>query len=130
MLADYSRLHSQPVSLEHDLRCWRQQRLQHPVSGFAPDPDLGSVPRFGNQLINTPKLDYQLSQKHHISLLYHRLRWDSPGGVQTQGTNNYAIDTFGQDFVKLDYGVAKLDSLITNSITNELALPVRTRTER
>jgi len=83
-------------------------------------PDLGSVPRFGNQLINTPKLDYQLSEKHHISLLYHRLRWDSPGGVQTQGTNNYAIDTFGQDFVKLDYGVAKLDSLITNRISNEV----------
>jgi hypothetical protein len=82
-------------------------------------PDLGSVPRFGNQLINTPKLDYQLNQKNHISLLYHRLRWDSPGGVQTQGTNNYAIDTFGQDFVKLDYGVAKLDTLITNSLANE-----------
>ena len=24
-------------------------------------PDLGSVPRFGNQLINTPKLDYQIT---------------------------------------------------------------------
>ena len=83
-------------------------------------PDLGAVPRFGNQLLNTPKLDYQLTQKEHVSFLYHRLRWDSPGGVQTQGTNNYAIDTFGQDFVKLDYGVAKLDSLITSRITNEL----------
>ncbi len=83
-------------------------------------PDLGSVPRFGNQNINTPKLDWQINPKHHVSFLYHRLRWDSPGGVQTQGTNNYAIDTFGQDFVKLDYGVAKLDSLITSKITNEL----------
>jgi hypothetical protein len=83
-------------------------------------PDLGSVPRFGNQLINTPKLDYQVTSKQHVSFLYHRLRWDSPGGVQTQGTNNYAVDTFGQDFVKLDYGVAKLDSLITNRISNEL----------
>lgn len=82
--------------------------------------DLGSVPRFGNQLINTPKLDWQINQKQHVSFLYHRLRWDSPGGVQTQGTNNYAIDTFGTDFVKLDYGVAKLDSLITNNITNEV----------
>ncbi|HEX9202194.1 MAG TPA: TonB-dependent receptor [Acidobacteriaceae bacterium] len=83
-------------------------------------PNLGSVPRFGNQLINTPKLDWQITSKHHVSFLYHRLRWDSPGGVQTQGTNNYAIDTFGTDFVKLDYGVAKLDSLITSRITNEL----------
>ncbi|MES2390435.1 MAG: carboxypeptidase-like regulatory domain-containing protein, partial [Acidobacteriota bacterium] len=54
-------------------------------------PDLGSVPRFGNQLINTPKLDYQITSKEHISFLYHRLRWDSPGGVQTQGTNKLQV---------------------------------------
>ncbi len=83
-------------------------------------PNLGSVPRFGDQNINTPKLDWQITQKHKVSFLYHRLRWDSPGGVQTQGTNNYAIDTFGTDFVKLDYGVAKLDSLITSNLTNEI----------
>jgi hypothetical protein len=82
--------------------------------------DLGSVPRFGNQLINTPKLDWQINSKQHASFLYHRLRWDSPGGVQTQATNNYAVDTFGTDFVKLDYGVAKLDSLFTNNLTNEV----------
>jgi len=83
-------------------------------------PDLGRVPRFGNQNINTPKIDYQLNSKNHVSFLYHRLRWDSPGGVQTQGTNPYAIDTFGTDFVKLDYGVARLNTLISNSITNEV----------
>lgn len=82
--------------------------------------DLGSVPRFGNQNINTPKLDWQINDKQHASFLYHRLRWDSPGGVQTQATNNYARDTFGTDFVKLDYGVAKLDSLLTSTISNEV----------
>ncbi len=82
--------------------------------------DLGPVPRIGDQEINTPKLDFQLSPKQHISFLYHRLRWDSPGGVQTQGTNTYAVDTFGTDFVKLDYGVAILESQISNRISNEL----------
>ena len=82
--------------------------------------DLGLVPRFGNQLINTPKLDWQVTPKHHVSFLYHRLRWDSPGGVQTQAALNYARDTFGTDFVKLDYGVAKLDSLLTSNFTNEV----------
>jgi len=82
--------------------------------------DLGTVPRFGNQLINTPKIDWQLSPKHHVSFLYHRLRWDSPGGVQTGAAVSYARDTFGTDFVKLDYGVAKLDSLLTSTMTNEL----------
>jgi hypothetical protein len=82
-------------------------------------PDLGSVPRFGDQEINTPKLDWQINGKNHLSGLYHRLRWDSPGGVQTQSTNNYAIDSFGTDFVKLDYGLAKLDSVF-GRFTNEL----------
>lgn len=82
--------------------------------------DLGAVPRFGNNLLNTPKLDWQINDKNHLSVLYHRLSWDSPGGVQTQATNTYGIDTFGTDFVKLDYGVAKLDSLITSNISNEV----------
>src|SRR6202044_2694150 len=52
--------------------------------------------------------------------LYHRLRWDSPGGVQTQATVPYSQSTFGNDFVKLDYGVAKLETQVTHSISNEL----------
>jgi hypothetical protein len=83
-------------------------------------PDLGAVPRFGNNLLNTPKLDWQINPKHHLSVLYHRLSWDSPGGVQTQATNTYAIDSFGTDFVKLDYGLTKLDSQITTNISNEV----------
>jgi outer membrane receptor protein involved in Fe transport len=82
--------------------------------------DMGSVPRTGNEELNTPKLDWQVNPRNHLSALYHRLRWDSPGGVQTQATNTYGIDTFGTDFVKLDYGLAKLDSLITNNLTNEV----------
>ncbi len=53
-------------------------------------------------------------------MLFHRLRWDSPGGVQTAAADNYARDAQGNDFVKLDYGVTKLTSLITNNISNEL----------
>ncbi len=83
-------------------------------------PDLGTVPRKGDQMINTPKLDWQISGKQHLSGLYHRLRWDSPGGVQTQSTNTYAIDSFGTDFVKLDYGVAILESLFSPRLSNEL----------
>jgi hypothetical protein len=83
-------------------------------------PDLGNVPRVGDQEINTPKLDFQINSKNHVSFLYHRLRWDSPGGVQTAGTASYAIDSFGNDFVKLDYGVGKLTSQFTNSLSNEV----------
>ena len=82
--------------------------------------DLGSVPRAGYQEVNMPKLDWQVNNKNHASFLYNRLRWDSPGGVQTQATNNYAVDTFGMDFVKLDYGVAKLSSQLNSNISNEV----------
>jgi Carboxypeptidase regulatory-like domain/TonB dependent receptor len=82
--------------------------------------DLGSITRAGYQEINTAKLDYQLDPKEHVSFLYHRLRWDSPGGVQTQNPVFYGIDTTGTDFVKLDYGVTKLTSLITSNISNEI----------
>ena len=83
-------------------------------------PDLGLVPRDGYQEINTPKIDWQVNQKNRASFLFHRLRWDAPGDVQTNTTADYAIDTWGTDFVKLDYGVAKLDSVITPSISNEV----------
>ena len=84
------------------------------------ESDLGTVARFGNQLINTPKLTYQINAKNTVDVYYHRLRWDSPGGVQTQAALSYAPDAFGTDFVKLDYGVAKLNTLVTSSLTNEL----------
>ena len=82
--------------------------------------DLGLIPRTGYQEINTPKVDWQINSKEHVSALYHRLRWDSPGGVQTNASGAYALDATGTDFVKLDYGVAKLTSLLTPSISNEL----------
>lgn len=83
-------------------------------------PDLGRVPRAGYQEINTPKLDWQINAKNRVSLLYHRLRWDAPGDVQTSSTSDYTIDTWGNDFVKLDYGVTKLTSSVTPSMSNEL----------
>lgn len=81
---------------------------------------LGPVHRTGDQTINMPKLDWQINEKNRLSLIYNRLRWDSPGGVQTQATNSYSNDAFGNDFVKLDYGIAKLDTIFTPNIVNEI----------
>ena len=86
----------------------------------AANSDLGQVSRIGDQTINTPKLDYQIRPNHHLTVLYHRLRWDSPGGVQTQQNVFYAKEGFATDFVKLDYGVARLESTFGNRFTNEL----------
>jgi hypothetical protein len=81
---------------------------------------LGPVYRTGNQTINMPKIDWQVNEKNHASFIYNRLGWRSPGGVQTQATNNYSVDGFGNDYVKLDYGLAKLDTILTPTIINEV----------
>ena len=63
------------------------------LSDLGLNSELGLVPRFGYQEINTPKLDWQVSPKHHVSVLFHRLRWDSPSGVQTTNPDMYAEDS-------------------------------------
>lgn len=82
--------------------------------------DLGIVPRAGYQEINSPKLDLQINDKNRVSFLYNRLRWDAPGDVQTASTATYAVDALGTDFVKLDYGIAKLETQITQRMSNEV----------
>ena len=100
--------------------CYAQGAAAYDNAISALTTDLGNVPRFGDQEINTPKLDWQINSKERVSFLYHRLRWDSPGGVQTQGALDYGVDAWGNDFVKLDYGLTKLTSLISTHISNEL----------
>jgi hypothetical protein len=81
---------------------------------------LGAVPRTGEQNIIFPKIDWALNQKNHASFTFNRMRWASPAGIQTQGTNTRGIASFGNDFVKDTWGVAKLVSLLTNNLSNEV----------
>lgn len=81
---------------------------------------LGPVPRTGEQNIWLPKIDWQITPKHHASFSVNRMRWNSPAGVQTQATNTNGIASFGNDFVKDTWGVAKLDSMLTSNLVNEL----------
>jgi hypothetical protein len=81
---------------------------------------LGLVPRNGEQTIVLPKLDWQINSKNHASFAVNRMRWNSPGGIQTASVVTRGIASFGNDFVKDTWGVAKLESAITSSLTNEL----------
>ncbi|SFS09073.1 TonB-dependent Receptor Plug Domain [Granulicella pectinivorans] len=83
--------------------------------------EVGIVPRHADQVINFPKLDWIITSSQHFSIEYNRLRWASPGGVATtstatsQGTNN-----IGNDYVKEDWAVAKLQSVLSPRMANEL----------
>ena len=80
----------------------------------------GQVPRTGDQLILLPKIDWNITKKHHASFTYNRLRWASPAGIQTAGVVNRGLESFGDDFVKEDWGVARLTSSFSSTVTNEL----------
>jgi hypothetical protein len=79
----------------------------------------GTVPRTGDQWLLLPKIDWQITSNHTFSINYNRLRWDSPAGVQTQATNTRGRASFGSDFVKVDWGTARLTSTLTSKLLNE-----------
>jgi Carboxypeptidase regulatory-like domain len=79
----------------------------------------GEVPRNGDQRLILPKIDWQITSKHTFTATYNRLRWDSPAGVQTQGTNTRGRASFGDDFVRVDSGTGRLTSTISPTLVNE-----------
>ncbi len=81
---------------------------------------LGPVPRTGTQTIFFPKVDWQINSRNHASFELNRLRWGSPAGIQTAATVADGTSTFGNDYVRVTFGIAKLDTVITKSITNEV----------
>ena len=80
----------------------------------------GLTPRTGDQYIFFPKIDWQVNGKNHVTAELNRLRWTSPAGIQTSATQGYGVQSYGNDFVKDTFGIVKLDTVITNSLSNEL----------
>jgi len=81
---------------------------------------LGPTPREGEQFIIFPKVDWNINQKNRASFTFNRMRWASPAGIQTQATNTFGTNSFGNDFVKDTWGIAKLNTFFTANIANEL----------
>lgn len=80
----------------------------------------GTVARRGDQLILLPKIDWNISSKHHASFTYNRLRWNSPEGIQSAPVVSRGIESFGNDYVKDDWGIARLTSTFSTTLINEL----------
>jgi len=81
--------------------------------------ELGPVPRKGQSTIFFPKIDWQINSKNHATFEVNRMRWASPAGIQTQASNTFGVASFGNDYVRATWGVAKLYTLFTNSLSNE-----------
>ncbi len=80
---------------------------------------LGTVPRIGKQVIYFPKIDWQVNQRNHVSVEANQMRWSSPAGIQTAPAVAYGMASFGNDYVRDNWIVGKLDSFITNKWSNE-----------
>jgi outer membrane receptor protein involved in Fe transport len=80
---------------------------------------LGTAPRTGDQTIYFPKIDWQVNAKNHVSVEANRMRWTSPAGIQTAPAVAYGLSSFGNDYVRDNWIVGKLDTLITPVWSNE-----------
>ena len=80
---------------------------------------LGAVPRTADQVINFPKVDYQINDRERLSFLYNRLRYSSPNGLYSQASTTDGTDAQGNDFAKEDFGIARLTSVLSNSVVND-----------
>jgi hypothetical protein len=84
----------------------------------------GQVPRRGDQLLLLPKIDWQINSKNTFTINYNRLRWESPAGIQTQPVNQRGRASFGDDFVKIDWGTARLTSTLAPTVINEFRVQI------
>jgi outer membrane receptor protein involved in Fe transport len=80
---------------------------------------IGYLPRTQDQVINLPKLDWQINDRNRLSLMYNRMRYSSPNGLYSQSTVTEGRSGFGNDNVKEDFGIARLSSVLTNSLVND-----------
>ena len=81
--------------------------------------ELGPVPRKGQATIFFPKIDWTINSRNHASFEVNRMRWISPAGIQTQSSNTFGIASFGNDYVRETWGVAKLFTTLTSTLSNE-----------
>ncbi len=80
----------------------------------------GIQPREFPQDIFFPKLDWKLSQNHTVTISYNRMRRSALAGVQSPAVVSRGVGDWGDDFVKVDMVNARLSSVISNSMSNEL----------
>jgi outer membrane receptor protein involved in Fe transport len=80
---------------------------------------IGQVPRTQDQVINLPRLDYQINDRNRITATYNRNRYSSPGGLYSQASTNNGRSSYGNDNLKEDFGILRASSVLSNSFLNE-----------
>lgn len=82
----------------------------------------GIAQRNGNQILNFLKFDYKIDDKNQLSLMYNRMRWDSPNGIQTNPIVRRGVTSLGNDYDKVDSVIGKITTMLTSKLSNELRI--------
>lgn len=81
---------------------------------------LGNVPRSADESIYFPKLDWQVSDRSHLSLQWNDMRWNSPNGVQTSPSATYGSNSFGNSVVANDVVIGRWAYFLSANVLNEM----------
>jgi hypothetical protein len=80
----------------------------------------GQVPRRADQVNNFPRVDWQINDKNRLTVEYSRFRGSGFSNYQTASSVNVGNHSFGDSYVKLDFGIMRLSTVVSESIVNEL----------
>jgi len=74
----------------------------------------------GRSAHSPSKIDWNVNSRNRASFTYNRLRWNSPQGIQTAAVVHRGIESFGNDYERADWGIARLTTTISANMTNEI----------
>jgi len=80
----------------------------------------GEVPRRSDQMNNFPRLDWQINDNNRLTLEYSRFRSSGFSNYQSASSVNYGNHSFGDSYVKTDFGIMRLATVVSQSVVNEL----------
>jgi hypothetical protein len=84
----------------------------------------GPVTRNKDHWIIFPKVDWIITPANTLTLSWNHMRWNSIHGIQTAATVAFGTNSWGDDFVNVDTGNARLVSLLNSRLSNEFRLSI------
>ena len=86
---------------------------------------LGPVPRTASQWQGFGRVDWQTTERQHLSLEGDAANLNSPSGAVTRSSEAYGSHSFGNSRATNAWGLAKLESFLTPNLLNAAAVQYR-----
>jgi len=82
---------------------------------------LGPVPRTSNQSQLFGRIDWQISERHHLSAEVQASTENAPAGALSRASETYGSHSFGNAQANFTWGQARWDSFLTANLLNTLS---------